>query len=99
MGPFQSLSLFNLATRQGMYDEYRNVEGADDDLYNAMKEKPKPIQDIKSRKAYLAALCDLFQGETEDLFSKMPKVLESRNRSRDSLHAIEEMIADATKNE
>jgi hypothetical protein len=95
----QSFSLFNLATKQGMYDEYRNVEGADDDLYNAMKGKPKPIQDVKSRKAYLAALCDLFQEQTEDLYSKMPEVLESRKRSRESLRAIEDMIADATKNE
>jgi hypothetical protein len=82
-----------------MYDEYRNVEGADDDLYNAMKGKPEPIQDVKSRKAYLAALRDFFQDQTEDLYNKMPEVLESRKRSRESLHAIEDMIADATTNE
>jgi len=86
-----SWSLFNLATRQGMFDEFRNMEGANDDLDNAMKEKPKPKQDVKSRKKYLAVYCDGVRYKTEDLFSKMPEVLESRDKSRESLHKIEDI--------
>ena len=69
----QSFSLFNLATKQGMYDEYMNVEGANIDLYNATEEKREQIQDVKSRKSYLAALCDLFQVQTDDMYRKMPE--------------------------
>jgi len=82
-----------------MYDEYRNVEGANDDLDNALKGKLKPKQEVKSRKTFLAAYCNLVGFETEDLFSEMPEVKELRNRSRDSLHAIEDMISKATTNE
>ena len=99
LSSFQSLSLFNLATQQGMYDEYRNMEGANDDLDYALKGKPKPKKEVKSRKIFLAAYCNLVWFETEDLFSEMPEVKELRNRSRDSLHAIEDMISKATTNE
>ena len=78
-----------------MFEAFRNMEGANDDLDNAMNEKRKPKQEVKSLKKYLAAFCDLVQDQTEDLFSDMPEVKESRDRSQDSLHAIEEMILKA----
>jgi hypothetical protein len=93
-----SLSLFNLATQQGMYDEYSNVEGADDDLHNATKQR-KPKQEVKSRKTYLTALCNFVRGGSEAQLNAMPEVLEARGRSLESLHKIEKMIADATTNE
>ena len=99
LGPCQSLSLFNLATRQGMFEAFRNLEGANDDLDNAMNEKRKPKQEVKSLKKFLVALCDLVQDQTEDLFSEMPEVEESRDRSKKSEYAIEEMIAKATNTE
>jgi len=93
-----SLSLFNLATQQGMYDEYRNVEGADDDLHNATKQR-KPKQEVKSLKTFLSALCYSALGGSEAQLNAMPEVLEARDRSRESSHKIEKMIADATTNE
>jgi hypothetical protein len=99
LSSYQSWSLFNLATRQGMFEAFRNMEGANDDLDNAMNEKRKPKQEVKSLKKFLAALCDLVQDQTEDLFSEMPEVKESRDRSQKSEHAIEEMIAKATNTE
>jgi len=94
-----SFSLFNLATKQGMYDEYMNVEGANIDLYNATEEKREQIQDVKSRKSYLAAVCYLFQVQTDDMYKKMAEVKEAWDRLQESEHVIEDMIADATKNE
>ena len=62
-----------------MFDESRNMDGANDDLDNALKGKPKPKQEVKSRKTFLAAYCNLVGFETEDLFSVMAEVKESRN--------------------
>jgi hypothetical protein len=82
-----------------MFEAFRNMEGANDDLDNAMNEKRKPKQEVKSLKKFLAAFCDLVQDQTEDLFNEISEVEESRDRSKKSEYAIEEMIAKATSTE